>query len=149
MDGVNWLGLLQTFGLAVTVLFFMGLAGWRLSNWLGKEIIIPFRDGVFQRFISFLAHIEATVDKLDINLGLVTRNLEEQTAALHSLNVSSGQACEDAERMAAALESDRADLKIIAKEASMDSKERQGVILAEIKEVKMLSQRIISELEKK
>ena len=62
---IDWLQLLQTFGLAVTILFAVGIAVWRASGWFAREIVIPFRDKLLARTLEVLAALEETVTNVD------------------------------------------------------------------------------------
>lgn len=83
----DWLNLLQTFGLAVVILFAIGIAAWRSAVWFSREIVLPVRDRMLDRFIAFLGKIEGTVDKLNGNVDAITSNLDKQTHALESIEV--------------------------------------------------------------
>jgi hypothetical protein len=96
--GPDWISLLQTFGLAVTILFAVAIAVWRLSKWVGKEIVIPLRDQAISRFIAFLDRVEHTVSKVDVNVDKMTLNLDKQTCALESIEKQATQQTNQGER---------------------------------------------------
>lgn len=129
---VDWITLLQTFGLAVVILIAIGLAIWRLSKWTGKEVVIPLRDQVISRFLAFLSKIENTVSKLDTNVDRVTNNLEKQTTALEhleSLGTTSGALAKITADSATSREARVHDLFISQEKIKTE-------ILSEISEVK-------------
>lgn len=131
---VDWVTLLQTFGLAVTILFAVGLGFWRAAAWSAREIILPFRDRFVNEMASFLRKIETTIGKLDVNVDKVTDNLEQQTRALEGLERLSIQHGSDSK-----LVIDQASRK----EEKIDSlvlgqREIRSEVLAEIKEAKAM-----------
>lgn len=81
---VDWVALLQTFGLAVVILFALGIGIWKVAVWIGKELIIPFRDKAIDQFASFLA-------RLDRNVDAMTNNLEKQTYCLERLETTTAR----------------------------------------------------------
>lgn len=70
--------MLQTFGLAVVILFAIGVAGWRMAGWFGKEIVIPFRDKVLTRWLTVMDKMEASVEKVDRNVDQVLALMKQQ-----------------------------------------------------------------------
>ena len=77
-----WLNLLQTFGLAVTVLVAIALALWRIAVWTGREVVIPLRDKWLTRWDSFLADLSTALVKLDANLSRMAATVEQQARTL-------------------------------------------------------------------
>ncbi len=133
-----WLQLLQTFGLAVVILFAIGIAAWKIVRWAGLELIIPLRDKGLTKFVAFLERIEATVGKLDANVDSVTSNLSQQTASLKGLQDTTSKVLNSSERTATSIEEEHGNV-IQALEGSTASAEtRQTILLAELKETKAL-----------
>lgn len=62
---IDWVQLLQTFGLAVVILFALGVAIWRAAGWFAREIVIPFRDKLLARMLEVLSSLESTVTNVD------------------------------------------------------------------------------------
>lgn len=71
-----WAQLLQTFGLAVTILFAVGVAIWKGAGWFGREIIIPIRDKVISRVVDVADKLEMTLDKVDRNVDKMGHDIE-------------------------------------------------------------------------
>lgn len=94
-----WMSLLQTFGLAVVVLFAIGIALWKASRWVGAEIIIPLRDTMISALTSFFSRMERGMDKMEDTLNRIDSNVS------NVLRVTSQQVVEvkrQAERVAEA-----------------------------------------------
>ena len=79
---VDWLALVQTFGVAVAILVAVGLAAVRVAQWTAREIILPIRDKLMGRFLAFFDKIEETVAKVDRNVDQMTDTLERQSDSL-------------------------------------------------------------------
>lgn len=60
-----WVNLLQTFGLAVVILFAIGVGIWRMTRWFGAEIVIPFRDRLITKIVEAIDHLEDTLERID------------------------------------------------------------------------------------
>lgn len=145
---VDWIQLLQTFGLAVVILFAVGMALWQSTRWFGREIVLPLRDKALARFGAFLTKIEATIEKLDVNVDTVTDNLERQTLSLRQLQETNAGMAEGQQRVAQALEDEHGSLKAALAEAVAAATARHELLLAEIKEVKAQNILILARLER-
>lgn len=73
-----WINLIQTFGLAVVILFAVGLGIYKASRWIAAEIIIPFRDSAVARFVKVLDKIDTTLVKLDRNVDTMLTLMNRQ-----------------------------------------------------------------------
>lgn len=60
---MDWMQLLSTFGAPMFVLVAIGIGGWRVLGWVGRELIVPARDKLFARVDSFCDRVEVTLDK--------------------------------------------------------------------------------------
>lgn len=145
---VDWVSVLQTFGLAVTIIFFIGVALWRFGKWFGAEIVVPVRDKLLMRLIAFLDSIETTVKKVDINVDSVTGNLGQQTAALQSLQETNVGIKEGTERVADSLEKEHNNLRSLIEQAVEGGKARHAELLAEFKKLEAQQLQIMAKLEK-
>lgn len=76
---VDWVQLLQTFGLAVVVLFAVGVALWKAAGWVGREIIIPIRDRIIARVLGVADKLETTLDKVSQDIDLMLKLQGKQT----------------------------------------------------------------------
>ena len=63
-----WINLIQTFGLAVVILFAVGLGIYKASRWVASEIVIPLRDNAAARFVHVLDKVDTTLAKMDRNV---------------------------------------------------------------------------------
>ncbi len=77
-----WLNVLQTFGLAVTVLAAAGVALWRGANWTAQHIVIPLRDQLLARTVDFFGRLDATLDRVETNVDAMTVTLQRHTNAI-------------------------------------------------------------------
>lgn len=63
----EWLTILQTFGLAVVVLLFLGACSWKAAPWVGENVIRP----IVTRYVSLLdALIESVQRQVQVMEGL-------------------------------------------------------------------------------
>lgn len=143
---VNWLQLLQTFGLAVAILIAMGTALWRITSWSAREIVIPLRDKAVSRFTLFLDHIETTVSKLDINVDTVTNNLRAQTDALKQLQTINDDVRAGIAKIAAISEQDGGTVKTLVTDAVNQSKVRHDAVMLQLDEIRQLTYKVLEEL---
>lgn len=81
----DWSNLLQTFGLAVTVLVVFSLAVWRILAWIAREIIIPGRDRFLLRIDDFFSTMSGVLDRVDQEMARVTASQSRQTEILNGL----------------------------------------------------------------
>lgn len=58
-DGIDWVSLLQTFGLAVCILFFLGFSAVRIAHWVAPRL-----DKTFERFLKGLDKVETFEDRI-------------------------------------------------------------------------------------
>lgn len=55
----EWVSLVQTFGVAVTILLFMGAGSWKVAPWIGSTVIQP----IVERYLKLLDALIASVLK--------------------------------------------------------------------------------------
>lgn len=53
----EWVSLLQTFGLAVAILFFLGLCLWKAAGWIAPNVITP----IVARYLQLIDALIASV----------------------------------------------------------------------------------------
>lgn len=76
----EWITLLQTFGLAVTILVFIALCGIWLARWLK-----PWVERFLERGIRFIDNLDRTVEKIDTNVADMSATLLGTTRVLGEL----------------------------------------------------------------
>lgn len=145
---IDWLNLLQTFGLAVTILGFVGFCAWRGAHWFAKEIVIPLRDQALMRFVNFLDRIEKTVNKLDTNVDTVTTNLQQQTLALQGVQESNTKIQEGTGELVVAIKGGHTKLEDTVADAVKKAETRHTEILAELKLVHAEYKELAAKIEK-
>lgn len=87
---MDWTQLLSTFGAPMFVLVAIGTGAWRVTVWVGREMMIPARDRLFRRVDSFCDRVEASLDK---QAEAITR-LSERMPAAHATSAAPHSASE-------------------------------------------------------
>lgn len=67
---MDYLVILERFGLPITLLFICGWALYKSANWAADKILLP----VANRHIQFLDQISVAVEKISDNQDLIVRN---------------------------------------------------------------------------
>lgn len=77
----EWVGLLQTFGLAVCILVFLGAGMWKTGGWVAENVVKP----VVQRYINLLDALIASVVKQADALSRVGAVMEKLGSTMEKL----------------------------------------------------------------
>ena len=101
----EWISLLQTFGLAVTILFFVGACLWRAGGWMGENVVRP----IAAKYLQLLDSLIVSIVKQGETLTRVGLVMEKLGSTLDSLGQHTIKSVELLDTIAEAV----ADLKKI------------------------------------
>jgi hypothetical protein len=79
-----WLEAAKSFGVAALVLAAIAFAIYKVSVWVGSEIIIPLRNTVISGLSSFLTNLDTSIRKLEGNVDRIVKVLESHSQTLGS-----------------------------------------------------------------
>lgn len=74
MPGRDWLNVLETFGVSVLIITFMGACVWKGGSWIGTNVIKP----IVERYIILLDALIASVTKQGETMVKVGSTLEKE-----------------------------------------------------------------------
>lgn len=79
------LTLLQNFGAPMVVMISLGWAAWRVTTWLGQEIIIPLRNVISTRVVTFIDRMESMIEKIELSLDAIETAIGRLEEKQHSM----------------------------------------------------------------
>lgn len=91
---MDWMNLMQAFGLPVTILFAVGLGLWRVIVWAGREIAIPLRDRVIVRMEQFLDRLDTALREISESFAILRESAERQNRILRHIEQKIGDLVE-------------------------------------------------------
>lgn len=78
---MDWVAVVQVVGFPAAVLVAVGLAGWRVIVWTGREVVIPCRDNLLSKAAAFFERVDAALSAMEKRLDRMAVAVEKQAEA--------------------------------------------------------------------
>lgn len=78
---MDWVAVVQVVGFPAAVLVAVGLAGWRVIVWTGREVVIPCRDNLLSKAAAFFERENAALSAMEKRLDRMAIAAERQADA--------------------------------------------------------------------